>query len=457
MENKIDRILAAQVKNYAGQQVFMQGWVERVRSHGKLVFFDLRDRSGIVQIVSNLKVSEESYNASFDLKPQDVIAIAGLVNKRPSGSENKNIISGEVEVEAREVKILAKAQSLPFDMTKKDLDLELPTMFDYRSLTLRHPKVAAIFKVQEAIVSSFREAAKKLDCAEIFVPTIAVSSTEGGSEVFGVSYYNHDAYLTQSPQLYKQMLVPVFERVYTIAHAYRAEPSVTTRHLSETTQLDCEFGFENFDSLLNLLEEVITEILKGVRKKCQREFAEFGFSEILLGNQIPRLTLREAQDIIWKRTGRDVRGEKDLAPQDELDICSWARSEEGSDLVIIHHFPTKKRAFYTMPDPKDPEYSLSYDVLFRGIEIASGSQRINDYQELIQAIKDRGLNPADFELYLMAFKYGMPAEGGFSYGLERLTMKICELSNVREASLFPRDMERVDVRLNKIVEKEKIK
>jgi len=319
---------------------------------------------------------------------------------------------------------------LPLDMGAEDLNLELPTLLDHRSLTLRHPKIASIFKVQEQLVDSFRKTAKELGCTEVFVPTIVSSATEGGAEVFKINYYDHDAYLSQSPQLYKQMLVPVFERVYTISKAYRAEPSVTTRHLSENTQMDCEFGFVEFDELLDLLEKVASEIVK-VDKTAR------------IPKKIPRLTLSEAFEVLKKKE------ENDLSPQDEADLSKWALEKHGSDLLTVHHFPTKKRAFYTMPDPKNPKVSLSYDVLFRGLEIASGSQRINDHKELISAIKDRGLNPENFGMYLMAFKYGMPPEGGFSFGLERITMKIAGLQNVREASLFPRDMERVDERFSK--------
>ena len=316
-------------------------------------------------------------------------------------------------------------------MGKPELDLELPTLLDNRSLVLRHPSVKNIFKVQEKILDAFRKTAQELGCTEIVVPTIAASATEGGADVFEINYFDHKAYLTQSPQLYKQMLVPVFERVFTITKAYRAEPSVTTRHLTEATQMDCEFGFVDFEELLDLLEKMGTAIVPDAT-----------------AGKIPRLKLREAQEIIYKEFGRDVRKEKDLGPQDEMDICKWALEKNQSDFVTITHFPTAKRAFYTKPDPADPEYSLSYDLLFRGLEILSGSQRINDYDELVAAIKNRGMNPENFAMYLMTFKYGMPPEGGFSFGLERLTKNILNLENIREASLFPRDMERVDFRLN---------
>jgi nondiscriminating aspartyl-tRNA synthetase len=219
--------------------------------------------------------------------------------------------------------------------------------------------------------------------------------------------------------------------------------------LSVATQLDCEFAFAEFDELMDLIEKVVRQMLGHVEKTCSDAMKQYGVEPLAWG-EIPRLTLAEAQEIIFKEFGRDNRGEKDMQPQDEVDICKWALEKYQTDFVFITHFPTKKRAFYTMPDPKNPELSLSYDLLFRGVEVLSGSQRINDYDELVKAIVDRGMDPKEFEMYLQAFKYGMPPEGGFSFGLERMTMHVLQLKNVREASLYPRDMERVDIRLSKV-------
>lgn len=441
------RILNKDLSNEVDKEVTVQGFIHARRDHGKLIFIDLRDRSGLLQVVFNPRVSEEAYKVATELRSEFSVSIKGLVKKRPEKLINPKLVSGTVELEATELEILSTAETLPFDMGGEALNLELPTLLDYRSLTLRHPKVQAVFKVQDAILEGFRKVSRELDCVELVVPTIAASATEGGAEVFNVDYYGHKAFMTQSPQLYKQMLVPVYERVFTIAHAYRAEPSVTTRHLSETTQMDCEFGFVDFEDLMDLLEKVGVETLKYAEETCKDVFKAYELEPIAFG-KIPRLTLREAQEVIYKEFGRDNRQEKDLTPQDEVDLCKWSKEKHGSDLITITHFPTKKRAFYTMPDPKDPEYSLSYDLLFRGVEILSGSQRIHDYDELVATIKDRGMDPANFGMYLQAFKYGMPPEGGFSFGLERITMKVLELANVREASLFPRDMERVDERFS---------
>ncbi len=439
--NDMERTLIANTVDKAGEKVKIKGFVYVVRSHGKIAFADIYDRSGTIQIVGGQDVA--------DLRSQFVVEIEGTVNTRPEKMVNDKIETGKVELSVTSVLVLAEAQEMPFDMGAEELNLELPTLLDFRTLSLRNQKIKDIFKVQASLLAGFRESAIKLDCTEITVPTISASSTEGGAEVFTVDYYDHKAFMTQSPQLYKQMMVPVFERVFTIAKAYRAEPSVTTRHLSEATQMDCELGFVDFEELLDAVEFVGTNTLKFVEEKCAKELLEYKVPALKIPTVIPRLTMREAQKIILERTGIDHTKEKDLEPEDEREIAKWALEEKGSDLVTITHYPTKKRAFYTKPDPNDTEFSLSFDLLFKGLEILSGSQRVNNYQELLGAIKDRGMNPDNFEMYLQTFKYGMPPEGGFSFGLERMTMKLLDLKNVREASLFPRDMERVDFRLSK--------
>lgn len=436
------RVLILDCNEKIGKEVKICGWVHVRRDHGKIIFLDITDRSGIIQVVAEgSKVP--------DLRPQDMVCVTGSVKKRPEHLFNKNIPTGSIEISAENIEVLSKAEELPFDMGGKELDLQLPTLLDFRSLTLRHSKIKAIFKIQACLLDGFRKVAKDLGCTEIVVPTIVAGATEGGAEVFKVDYFGHKAYMSQSPQLYKQMLVPVFERVFTVAKAYRAEPSVTTRHLTESTQMDIEFGFMEFEDLLDALEEVAVKMLKIAEEECKDVLSEFGIEKVAFG-KIPRLTLRESQEIILKEFGRDNRKEKDLTPQDEVDLCKWSKEKYDSDFVTITHFPTVAKPFYTMPDPKNPEYSLSYDLLFRGVEVMSGSQRINDYQQLIDSIKSRGMDPDNFQMYLQAFKYGMPPEGGFSFGLERITMHVLNLANVREASLFPRDMERVDVRLSKL-------
>lgn len=450
------RILIKDTPEKAGNEVTVSGWVSARRDHGKLIFLDVHDRTGLLQVVINPQVSQEAHAAAQDLKVLDAVRLTGKVNKRPERMINPKIVSGTIELEATAVTVLAASEAVPFDMGGETLNVDLPVLLDNRSLTLKHDSVRMIFTIQAALASEFRRAAEALNCTEIFVPTIAAGATEGGTEVFQVDYYGHKAFMTQSPQLYKQIMVGVFERVFTIAKAYRAEPSVTTRHLAEATQMDVEIGFiESFDELLDALEFVGSSMLKHVSENYAEILERFQIEPPLVPNKIPRLTLREAQKIVSERTGRDLSGELDLNPEDEREICEWAKEAHASDFVTITHFPTKKRAFYTMPDPENPEYSLSYDLLFRGLEMLSGSQRIHEYDMLVQKMKEKGVDPENFSMYLMAFKFGMPPEGGFSFGLERLTMKLLGLGNVREASLFPRDMERVDERLSQAAAKDK--
>ena len=437
----MERTLSADTTQKIGETVRLAGWIVARRDHGKITFLDLRDRAGVTQCVGfKLEQVPSMY---------DVVELEGLIKERPANMVNPDLVTGTVEIEIKDLKIVNKAAELPFDMGGVDLEVSLPTLLDYRSLTLRHPKIQAIFRVQAAIADAFRRATKELGCTEVFPPTISASSTEGGAEVLKVNYFDHPAFLVQSPQLYKQMLVGMFERVSIMTHIYRAEPSVTTRHLVESVQMDCEIGFiDSFDQLTGMMEQTFAKTVQYAQEAAAEDLKLLGVEPAKVTAKIPRLKMREAQQIIFDRTGVDNRKEKDLTPEDEREICRWALEEHGSDLVTITHFPTKKRAFYTAPDAEDPEYSLSYDLLFKGLEICSGSQRVDDTEELKAVITERGMDPKDFAMYLQAFEYGMPPHGGFSYGLERTTMKLLDLANIREASLFPRDMERVDFHLS---------
>jgi len=428
----MQRILNAETTKYLGKSVKVCGWVNTRRDHGGIVFLDLRDRSGILQIISTPDLAKE-------IKEEYVLEIEGEIQKRPIKMVNPELETGQIELKAQSIKVLAGACSLPFDL--KDLKVSLPVLLDYRPLTLRNKKIKAIFKIEEEIISSFRKTLKDLGFTEFESPMIVPTTAEGGAEVFHIDYYNHDAYLAQSPQLYKQILVPVFERVFTVTHVFRAEPSVTTRHLSEFISLDAEMGFiDSWQELMDTCEMVIRAI-----------FSDIGKIEATLPKlteKIPHLKMREAQQIIFERTGRDNRKEIDLTPEDEREICQFAKEKYGSELIFITHYPTKKRPFYTYPDPEDPKYTLSFDLLYRGLEVVTGGQRIHDYETLVNNIKKWGLKPKEFKFYLQAFKYGMPPEGGFAIGTERLVKQVLGLENVREASLFPRDMIRIDQRLS---------
>ncbi len=450
----MERTLASQTVEKIGQKVRLKGWVNRRRDHGKVVFLDLRDRSGIVQLVVNEPLSSGSEVEK--LRPEYVIEVVGMVVSRDEKVINPRLPTGKVEIKVNEVKTLSTAESLPFDMGGEDLNLELPTLLDYRSLTMRHPKVRAIFKVQEVVIDAFRRALQAKDFFEFQAPSIVSGVPEGGAEVFEVKYFGHKAFLAQSPQLYKSLLVSAFERVFSVNKVFRAEPSVTTRHLTEVVSLDAEFGFiESWVEVKDMAEYVVKFILREVEEKCPEELRMFSATIPAASEKIPFVKLREAQQIIYERTGRDCRAEKDPSPEDEREICRWSKEVRNSDLVFITHYPTKYRPFYTYPDDENPEYNQGFDLIGRGTEWMTGGRRISDYQTLLEHAKQWGVDPKNVELYLQAFKYGMPPLGGFAFGAERITMHILGLTNIREASLFPRDMERVDVSLAKLKGAEK--
>lgn len=439
----MERTLIRDTISKIGETVTLKGWVNTKRDHSKIVFIDLRDRTGVIQIVG----TGEMLSA---LKPEDVVSLEGLVKARPEKMINPDLATGTVEIEALNLTVLSHSAELPIDMSKETLEVELPTLLDYRSLSFRHPKIQAIFKIQAVVIDAFRRALIEKDFLEFQAPSIINAVPEGGSEVFKVKYFDHEAYLSQSPQLYKSLLTTAFERVFSVNHIFRAEPSATTRHLTEVVSLDAEFNFiESVDEVLDMEESVVRYIFKEVNERCSQELALFNATIPLMSEKFPIIKLRDAQEIIFKRTGRDCRAEKDLAPDDEREICAWAKEEKGSDLVFVSHFLTKKKPFYCYPDPVDPEYALSVDLLCRGVEWSSGGQRLNDYETILKNVHEWGLKEEDVALYLQAFKFGSPPLGGFALGAERITMYILGLKNVREASMFPRDMERIDLRLSK--------
>jgi nondiscriminating aspartyl-tRNA synthetase len=438
----MERTLVKDTLNKVGKTVTLKGWVNTKRDHSKIVFIDLRDRTGLIQTVGTGELLGS-------LKPEDVISIEGLVKARPERLVNPNLETGTIEIEAISMSVLSHSAELPIDLGKETLEVELPTLLDYRALSFRHPKVQAIFKVQAVVIDAFRRSLMAKDFLEFQAPSIINAVPEGGAEVFKVKYFDTEAYLSQSPQLYKSLLTTAFERVFSVNQMFRAEPSATTRHLTEATSLDAEFNFiESVDEVLDMEEYVVRFIFKEVQERCAKELALFDATIPLMSEKFPIIKLRDAQEIIFKRTGRDCREEKDLAPEDEREICAWAKEEKGSDLVFVSHFLTKKKPFYVYPDPADPEYALSIDLLCRGVEWSSGGQRLNDYDSIIKNVREWGLKEEDVALYLQAFKYGSPQLGGFALGAERITMYILGLKNVREASMFPRDMERIDIHLS---------
>lgn len=434
-----ERTLIGELGKHVGKTVSISGWVDVRRDHGKLVFLDIRDRSGKVQCVC-LPNHPEAVATAQTLRPEWVVSVEGVVNERPEKMRAEGA-NGNIELEATAITIFSQAQELPFP---KDEEVNLDTLFDYRPLTLRSERSRDIFTLQASIVEAYRQSLRRQDFTEFQSPALVGGDAEGGAAAFKVEYYyDKMAFLATSPQFYKQIMVGPFERAFTIAKIFRAEKSATTRHLSELTQMDFEMGFiQDHTDVMRVLEQTVRDTVEAVGKKHGDIFARLNTSVPKLGETFPVLTLREAQKIL------EVGEAPDMEPDHERRICEWALGEHGSDFVFITHFPTAKRAFYTYADETDPVYSKSFDLLCRGLEVNSGSQRIHDYDEMVDKIKSRGLDPEKFSFYLQAFKYGMPPHGGSSTGLERFTARVLELANVKEASAFPRDLNRIDTLLS---------
>ena len=435
------RTLIKETIDETGKTITIKGWINSIRSYGKLVFADIRDRSGLLQVVGGKDLGA--------LKVESVVEITGAIRSRDAKYFNDKLETGKIEMEVKDLKLLSPAAELPFDIHQPELNVSLPVLLDYRTLSFRHPKVQAIFRVQEVVIDSFRRALKAKDFFEFQSPSMISSVPEGGADVFKVKYFDYEVYLSQSPQLYKSLLVSAFERVFSVNKIFRAEPSVTTRHLTEAISLDAEFGFiDSWLEIKDMAEYTIKFILNQVADKCQTELILFGATIPAVPDKIPFIKLRDAQQIIFERTGRDCRQEKDPSPDDEREICKWAKETYQSDLVFMTHYPTKTRPFYTYPDDENPEYNQGFDLFGRGVEWLTGGRRIHNFDTIMEHVKEWGIDPQDIDLYLQSLKYGMPPLGGFAFGAERITMQILGLANVREASFFPRDMERVDTRLS---------
>jgi nondiscriminating aspartyl-tRNA synthetase len=434
------RTLIAQTPELVGEKVKLSGWVNVRRDHGKLIFIDLRDRTGIIQMVI-IPDKADVYQISKEVRSEFVIEIEGLVKARPGGQSKDENPLGKVEIEVEKMEIISKTEKdLPFDVTK-DLELNMSTLLDNRNLSLRNKKVNDIFKVYSQILKSYADVMREHNFLEIKSPKILSSATEGGANFFKIKYFKRDAYLAQSPQFYKQAGVGAFERVFEIGTVFRAEPHFTTRHVNEYTGLDAEMGFiENFSDLMDQLTIVMRRIMKDVEEKFSKELAEYG-SEILAPEKFPRLKLTEAIEILKKEYGKEIEG-IDIDPEGERMISEWARENYQSDFIFLTHYPTSVRPFYAMPS-LDPQYTESFDLIFKGVEIATGGQRIHNYAQLEKSIRSHNLDPAEFESYLEIFRLGMPAHGGWGLGSERIVQKILGLSSVKEAILFPRDVKRL--------------
>lgn len=441
----MERTLIGELGSHVGEQVLIDGWVTVRRDQGKMVFLDFRDRSGAVQGV--VLPSSAALESAKETTRESAVEVVGTVNKRPEKNVTAGKQNGDIELLIEELRILNKAAVLPFDL---DAEFNLDTRLENRPLLLHTERERDIFTLQATILDAYRQALRKRSFTEFIAPALVGGDAEGGAAAFKVGYYyDTTAYLATSPQFYKELMVNAYERVFTIAKIFRGEKHATPRHLSELTQMDFEMGFiKDFRDVTRVLEEVVRDVVAAAGKEHPEVFGRFGTTIPLAPDPFPMLTLSEAQAIIKEEFGRDVEDINDMSPEDERQICEWAHREKGSDFIYITGYPTKKRAFYTYEDPVQAPFSTGFDLLFRGLEIVSGSQRMHDHDMMIARMRERGLDPAKFSFYLQGHKYGFPPHGGCSIGLERLTMKMLDLQNIREATAFPRDMNRIDLPLH---------
>ena len=431
VDKTLERTFISEVKDSQDETILLRGWVYKIIDLSNIVFVKLRDKSGIIQLVTNKEQIE-------GLKLENAIEVIGKKSKNEKAP-------GGIEIIVDEIKILGRTyyDKLPFEINSYKNKAALETQLDHRTIALRRPEIRAIFKVQNEIEQAFRDYLRSKNFEQIHTAKIIDSSTEGGSEMFTVNYFDRRSFLAQSPQFYKQMMVGAgFERVYEIGHAYRAELHNTWRHLNEYVSLDVEMGFikDEFE-LMDLEEGFLDYLFKHLNKVCKKELEMY---KVELPNEvkIPRITLEEAHKILLEKYNKKSPLGNIDAKGEEL-ICDYVKKEYGTEFVFLTKYPVAKRPMYTMPDDEDKTLTKSFDLIYDGLEITTGGQRINDYKMLKENIIKFGLNPEDFDFYLDTFKYGMPPHGGFAIGLERLTMKILKLSNIREATLVPRDMKRL--------------
>lgn len=420
---------------HVGERVRLHGWLHNLRQLGGISFVVLRDDRGLLQAVTE---------DTADLAPlegcslESVIALEGTVVATPQAPGGLELHQPRLEV------ITAVTEMPPVPLNKKQVNAGLPTLLDHAVVVNRHPRRRAIFRLAAGAMAGFRAALNGLHFTEVQTPKIVASATESGSNVFALDYFGRRAYLAQSPQFYKQIMVGVFERVYEVGPVFRAEPHDTSRHVNEYVSLDVEFGFtDDHFTVMALLREVIAGIFQTFEREYAAELAQLRARLPAVPAAIPHIHFAAAQELIWQRHGVDVRGEPDLSPQDERWLGEWAQAEHGSDFLFVTGYPMVKRPFYTHPDPADPTYSNSFDLLFRGTELVTGGQRLHRYDDYLAALDAAHLPHEPFATYLEAFRYGMPPHGGFAIGLERLLMQLLDLPNLRLATLFPRDLTRL--------------
>ncbi len=427
-----------------GTHVRLAGWIAARRDHGKLVFFELRDRSGRVQLVVTPEKAALIESAR-DVRPEYIVAVEGLVKARPKKAESSvvaDIMEG-VEIEVMALSVIGKpTEELPIDVSQPEMHLQLETLLNHRTVALRNPKIQAIFAVYDALLESYERFMRSEGFREIKTPKILSSATEGGANFFKIKYFDRDAYLAQSPQFYKQAGMSAFERVFEIGSVFRAEPHYTTRHVNEYTGLDAELGFiDSMEDVMGLLERTMHAAFAHINASASAALALHGAS-VPQATAIPRIRLSDAVMILEKEYGKKTENE-DIDSEGERLIAEYVVKKYGSELVFLTHYPASIRPFYSQPSPDKPGYTETFDLLFRGLEIASGGQRIHDYALLSENLKQRGLDPATFKDYLDIFKYGAPPHGGWGLGSERIVQKLLGLASIKEAILYPRDVKRL--------------
>jgi len=432
------RTLVRDLAGKMGETVTIAGWMHRIRDLKKFGFAIVRDRTGLVQVVLEGPHLEQLKG----LQVETVLKVTGVVVKKQSKDPNAN----EVEVQAKEIEVLAPVvDTVPVNINNVDVEANLDTLLDHRVITLRNPKQRAIFRVQAALVHGYRAYMESQGFTEIFFPVLAGAASEGGAEFFKVDYYGREATLTQSAQLYKQMTMGVYEGVYGLSYSFRAEKFATSRHLTEFNQFEFELGFvDGMGDIMDHNEGVMRHMLAQVTADCSEELAILGVTLPLLGEKFPRMSLREALELYKTEGGVDETQEPDLSPAAEKWLSTvWAPKAHNCNFVFVTDYPESKRPFYVKLDPANPQNTLSFDLIGCGSEVTSGGLRVNRYDEQVQRLKDKGLDPVQFEDYLAMHKYGMPPEGGFGMGLQRLTQNVLGLANIKEATIFPRDVQRL--------------
>ena len=420
---------------YEGKEIRMNGAVHTIRHMGEVAFVILRKSRGLVQCVY------EAGGTDFDirdLKEESAVEVMGVVKAEERAPQG-------FEIRLKEIRVLSQpAEPLPLAVSKWKLNTSLETKLSLRPISLRNVRERAKFKIQEGIVRGFRDYLLSQGFTEIRTPKIVARGAEGGSNVFKLEYFNKKAELGQSPQFYKQTMVGVYDRVFEAAPVFRAEKHNTTRHLNEYTSLDFEMGYiDSFRDVMDMETGMLQYVMRLLEQEYKKELDMLGVTLPEVG-RIPAVRFDQAKELVSRKYDRKIRNPYDLEPEEELLIGRYFKEEYGSDFVFVTHYPSKKRPFFAMDDPEDPKFTLSFDLMFRGLEVTTGGQRIHDYREITDKMEKRGMDPEDIASYLMIFKYGMPPHGGLGIGLERLTMRLLDEQNVREASMFPRDVTRLE-------------